>query len=138
MPMLSPYAVVAMLAVLAVPTSGTAQAPSAFTTIGVERCGRSVQGTGKDAAAAERKARYRCRIRAGWDCEHLIATATLPGPEGDRCAAIATHRLGLCHFLAKAAVGSDEQDAKTKAVAACSAVDAARECRVRSSDWTCR
>jgi hypothetical protein len=57
----------------------------------IERCGRVLLGSGKDAQTAEHDARYRSRIRGGLDCGHLLAPVTVPSPSGEPCAAIATH-----------------------------------------------
>jgi hypothetical protein len=115
-----------------------AQAQQAFSTLAIEKCGRVILGSGKDAEAAERNARYRCRVRGGWDCNHLVAPATVPSPDGERCAAIATHRLGICHFVAKVSFGSSEEDAKKKAVQLCGGASAGHGCQVRPSHWICQ
>jgi hypothetical protein len=115
-----------------------AHAQQGFSTIAIEKCGRVVLGSGKDAQAAERDARYRCRVRGGWDCNHLVAPATVPSPNGEHCAAIATHRLGICHFVAKVSFGSSEEDAKKKAVQLCGGASAGHGCQVRPSHWICQ
>jgi len=115
-----------------------AHAQQKFSTIAIEKCGRLILGSGKDADAAARNARYRCRVRGGWDCNHLVAPATVPGPNGENCAAIATHRLGLCHFLAKAGFGSTEEEAKKTALQSCAGANAGHGCQVRSSQWICQ
>jgi hypothetical protein len=115
-----------------------AHAQQKFSTIAIEKCGRLVLGSGRDAEAAERNARYKCRIRGGWDCNHLVAPATVPSPNGEHCAAIATQRLGFCHFVAKAGLGSTEEDAKKKAVQLCGGTEAAHGCQVRPSHWICQ
>jgi hypothetical protein len=115
-----------------------AHAQQRFSTIAIEKCGRLIQGSGKDAAAAERNARYKCRVRAGFDCDHLVAPATVPNANGEHCAAIATHRLGLCHFLAKAGFGSSEADAKKNAVQLCAGASPGHGCQIRPSYWICQ
>jgi hypothetical protein len=115
-----------------------AHAQKAFSTIAIEKCGRVILGSGNDAQSAERNARYRCRVRGGWDCNHLVAPATVPSPNGERCAAIATHRLGLCHFVAKVSFGSSEEDAKKKAVQLCGGASAGHGCQVPASHWICQ
>ena len=108
-----------------------------FSTIAVERCGRLIQGSGRDVQAAEHNARYRCRVRGGVDCSHL-APATVPSPSGEPCAAIATHRLGFCRFVAKTGFGSSEEDAKKKAVELCAGASTGHSCQVRPSHWICQ
>jgi hypothetical protein len=115
-----------------------AHAQQKFSTIAIEKCGRLILGSGKDAEAAGRNARYKCRVRGGWDCDHLVAPATVPSADGEHCAAIATHRLGFCHYLAKAGFGSTEEDAKKKAVQLCGGADAGHGCQVRPSNWICQ
>jgi hypothetical protein len=115
-----------------------AHAQQKFSTIAIEKCGRLIQGSGKDAAAAERNARYKCRIRGGWDCNHLMAPATVPTANGEHCAAIATHRLGFCHFLANAGFGSSEEDAKKNAVQLCAGPSPGHGCQIRPSHWICQ
>jgi len=118
-------------------TAPKAHAQQGFSTIAIEKCGRLVLGSGKDAQAAERNARYKCRVRGGWDCNHLVAPATVPSPDGEHCAAIATHRLGVCHFVAKVGLGSSEEDAKTKAVQLCGG-SAGEGCQVQPAHWICQ
>jgi hypothetical protein len=115
-----------------------AYAEQRFSTIAIEKCGRVVLGSGKDAQTAEHNARYRCRIRGGLDCGHLVAPVTVPSAGGEPCAAIATHRLGFCRFLAKAGFGSSEEDAKKKAVELCGGANAGHSCQVRPSHWICQ
>jgi hypothetical protein len=115
-----------------------AYAEQKFSTIAIEKCGRMVLGSGKDAQTAEHNARYRCRIRGGLECGHLLAPVTVPSPSGAPCAAIATHRLGFCRFLAKADFGSSEEDAKKKAVELCASANAPHSCQVRPSHWICQ
>ena len=115
-----------------------AHAQKAFSTIAIEKCGRVILGSGKDAQSAEHNARYRCRVRGGWDCNHLVAPATVPSPDGEPCAAIATHRLGICHFVAKVSFGSSEDDAKKKAVQLCGAASAGHGCQVPPSHSICQ
>jgi Domain of unknown function (DUF4189) len=113
-----------------------AYAEQRFSTIAIEKCGRVVLGSGNDAQTAEHNARYRCRIRGGLDCGHLVAPVTVPSAGGEPCAAIATHRLGFCRFLAKAGFGSSEEDAKKKAVELCGGANAGHNCR--PSHWICQ
>jgi hypothetical protein len=115
-----------------------AHAQQRFRTIAIGKCGHLVVGSGNNAEAAERNARYRCRIGGGWECSHPMASATVPGPRGDHCAAIATHRLGICHFLAKAGYGNTAEDAETMAVQLCGGSSAANQCQVRSSHIICQ
>jgi len=115
-----------------------AHAQHGFSTIAIEKCGRVILGSGRDAEAAERNARYKCRIRGGWDCNHLVAPATVPSPNGEHCAAIATHRLGVCHFVAKVSFGTSEEDAKQKAVQLCGSASAGHGCQVPPSHWICQ
>lgn len=128
----------ATLVTLFVPGDPRAYAQQRFSTIAIGTCGHLVVGSGNDAEAAERNARYRCRIRGGWECSRPMASATVPSPHGDHCAAIATHRLGICHFLAKAGYGNTEEDAKTMAVQLCASASAAGQCQVRSSHIICQ
>ena len=132
------WEVSAMLALVFALGDPKAHAQQRFSTIAVEKCGRLVVGSGTDPEAAERNARYRCRIRGGWECSHPMASATVPSPHGDHCAAIATHRLGICHFLAKAGFGNTEEDAKTMAVQLCGGASATGQCQVRSSHIICQ
>jgi hypothetical protein len=115
-----------------------AYAEQRFSTIAIEKCGRVVLASGKNTQAAEHNARYRCRIRGGLDCGHLVAPVTVPSAGGEPCAAIATHRLGFCRFLAKAGFGSSEEDAKKKAVELCGGANAGHSCQVRPSHWICQ
>jgi hypothetical protein len=136
----APTLTVAAFALLGLSAVGApkAHAQQGFSTIAIEKCGRVVLGSGKDAQAAERDARYRCRVRGGWDCNHLVAPATVPSPNGEHCAAIATHRLGICHFVAKVSFGSSEDDAKKKAVQLCGGASAGHGCQVPPSHWICQ
>jgi hypothetical protein len=136
----APTLTVAAFALLGLSAVGApkAHAQQGFSTIAIEKCGRVVLGSGKDAQAAERNARYRCRVRGGWDCNHLVAPATVPSPNGEHCAAIATHRLGICHFVAKVSFGSSEDDAKKKAVQLCGGASAGHGCQVPPSHWICQ
>ena len=126
-----------ILGLSAINTPG-AYAQQKYSTIAVEKCGRLILGSGKDAEAAERNARYRCRIRGGFECNHLVAPATVPSPDGEHCAAIATHRLGVCRFVAKSGFGGSEEDAKKKAVELCGSANGGAGCQVRSSHWICQ
>lgn len=115
-----------------------ASAQQKFSTIAAEKCGHVVVGSGDNADAAERNARYRCRIRGGWDCNHLIEPTTVPAPNGDRCAAVAMHRVGLCHFVVKVGLGKSEEEARTMAVQLCSGASGAAQCKVPPSHSICR